>query len=144
MLYLGKINKYQTLSAGGKELLEKRAGVDSVAVELNPDVHRLESELRDSSRATAKRHYPSTTIGTFPIRCKGGLPTEIPTLAQVVGDEILQQKLVHVGQVGMTRYGPDIIEKRPNRPFARLYQEDSGWPHAEFSLSKDACLCRRR
>jgi len=44
----------------------------------------------------------------------------------------------------MTRYGPDVIHKCPNRPLARLHEDNDRRAQTEFSLPKDACLGRRR
>jgi hypothetical protein len=41
----------------------------------------------------------------------------------------------------MTSYGPDIIYKKSECPFAWLHQNHGGRAHAEFSLSEDARLC---
>src|SRR5271154_3432714 len=117
--------------------------MDSVTVELEANVDRLGSQFHDASDAAAERHDPSAAVGHFPVSGEGGLPGEIPTLLQVVVDEILKQKLIHVGQIGMTGYGPDVVHEKSQGPFARLDQNHGGRAYAEFSLAKDTGLCCR-
>ena len=76
----------------------------------------------DASDAATKRNNPFVVVRCIPIGGDGRLPCEIPTLLQVVVDEVLKQKLIHIGQVGMTSDRPDVICKSPECPLARLYQ----------------------
>src|SRR5580704_16424372 len=118
--------------------------VNSVSVELKSDVDRLRSQPHDAADAAAQRHNPSAAVRGLPVGRDSWLPGEVIALRQVVIDEILQEELIHVWQAGMTGYRPDVIYKKTECPFARLYQDDRSRPNAEFSLTQDARPCRRR
>src|SRR5580658_2578690 len=117
--------------------------MNSVTIELKPDVDRLRSQPHDAADAATQRHHPSASVRGLPVSRDRWLPGEVIALRQVVVDEVLQEELIHVGQIGMTGYRPDVTYKKAYRPFARLHQHDSSGPDAEFSLPQDACPCRR-
>src|SRR5580698_30395 len=112
--------------------------MNGVAVELKSKVHRLRSQFHDASNAAAQRHDPSTAVGHLPVGGDGRLPSEVVALLQVVVDEILEQKLIHVGQIVMAGYRPNVVHEKTQGPFARLHQDNGGGPNAEFSLAQNA------
>src|SRR5882762_3085677 len=118
--------------------------MDGVAIKLQAEIYRLESEFHDSSYAATQWHRPHVTAACIPIGGDSGLPREIPPFFQVIVDEVLQQELVHVRQFRMTSYRPDVVHDSTQRPFARLHQSDSGWAQTEFALPEDTRPCRRR
>src|ERR1700721_1611415 len=116
--------------------------MNSVAIKLAGDRYRLGSEFHDSSQPTAKRHYPATTIRSFPVCCQGGLPSDVPALLQVVVDEILKQKLINGRPAAGTSYRPHIVEQHTQCPVPRLHQRNGRRPNSKLALSKKrACGC---
>ena len=101
--------------------------MDCVAVELKSNVNWLSSQFHDAADAAAERHNPAKIIGGVPIGSDGWLPREIPPLLQVVVDEVLQQELIHIWQIGMPRDRPDVAGQSPESPLARLYQGHRSW-----------------
>jgi len=69
---------------------------NGVAVELNADVHGLSAQAHDAAKAAAEGNSPTIRVGYLPVRGEGGLPGDVVALGQVVIDEILQKKLIHV------------------------------------------------
>src|SRR5580658_3645678 len=118
--------------------------MNSISVELKSEVNRLRSQPHDAADAAAQRHHPSAAVRGLPASRDSWLPGEVITLRQIVVDEVLQEELIHVGQIGMTGNRPDVIYKEAHRPFAWLHQNDGGGTNAELTLPQDASPCRRR
>src|SRR5271156_267459 len=112
--------------------------MDGVAVELRGDVHRLESELHDSSYSTAEGHVPYVVAGCSPVSGDDWPAGEVPPLLHVVVDKPLQQELVYGRfiEIGMTRYRPVVVCQKPDRKMWRLHQCYHRGPEAEFSLAE--------
>ena len=70
--------------------------MNSVAIKLCGQRHRLVTELRDPSNSPAKRDHPLTPTRSFPVGREGGLPGDEPALFEVVVDEVLQRELIHI------------------------------------------------
>src|ERR1700693_6212150 len=97
--------------------------MDGVAVKLRGDVYRLESELHDSSYASAERHDPGVIAGGSPVGGDDWRGGEVPTFFHIVVDEPLEEELVHSRfiEVGVTSYRPDVVCQKPNRPTRGLH-----------------------
>src|SRR5271157_5342602 len=97
--------------------------MDGVAEKLQLDVHRLESELHDSSHSSAEGHIPHVIAGCSSVG-GDGRGEDVPAFLHVVVDEILQEKLVH-GRfiaIGMAGYRPVVVGKNPDRKMWGLHQ----------------------
>ena len=109
--------------------------MNGVAVKLCGQRNRLRAEFHDPSDAPAEWHRPSIAVIGFPIRRQSGLPRNEPTLFQVVIDEVLQQKLIHVRTAAGPRHRPDIIRQYPQRPVAWLGKQYHRRPNSQLPLS---------
>ncbi len=121
--------------------------MDSISVELRGDVHRLESELHDSSYAPAEGNRPDAPARRSPVGGDDWRGGEIPALLHVVVDEPLKKELVHgrLVDIGMTSDRPYVVCKKPNRPWLGLHEHDHRGPQAEFSLpEKSRVGCSRQ
>src|SRR5713101_5393838 len=92
--------------------------MQSVAVELSEEAHRLRPELRDPPDTAAKRHRPHVAAAGFPVGGDDGRHRDEPAFLQVVVDEVLHQELIHIGTAARTRHRPDIVCQHPQRPVA--------------------------
>src|SRR5271156_4682923 len=119
--------------------------MDRISVELCGDVHRLESDLHDSSHSAAKGRCPDAPAWRSPVGGDNGRSREVPALLHVVVDEPLEQELVHrrLIDIGMTGNRPYIVCKKPNRPRFGLHQHNHGGAQTEFSLAEKSRVgCR--
>src|SRR5271169_4667968 len=110
--------------------------MNSVAIKLRGKRYGLVSEFHDSSHPAAKGHRPLVATGGLPVRGKRGLPSDVPTLLQIVVDEILQQELIHIRTAARARHRPDIIYKDAQSPVAELRQNNNGRSHSQLPLPK--------
>src|ERR1035441_5220509 len=69
-------------------------GIRGVAKKLCGDVHRLKSDLHDSSHATTERHGPYVAAARSPVGGEDGRRGDVPTMLHVVVNGVLQQELI--------------------------------------------------
>src|SRR5207253_11186845 len=99
-----------------------------VAVEVHRNVDRLIAQAHDSSCAATERYRPHASAGgvvsggglaaalASPVRSDDRRGGEIPTLFQVVVDEVLQQNLIHIWPMRGAGDGEVIIDQVSNGP----------------------------
>src|SRR5258705_7056550 len=122
--------------------------MQGVAVEVYCDIDGLIAETHDTSGAAAKGYRPHAPgggvvpIGGFagglavPVRGDDWRGGEIPTLVQVVVDEVLEQHLIHIWPVCGPGDGEDVVDQGSDGPMAGLDQRDCRWAKAQLALTE--------
>src|ERR1700692_3730149 len=107
-----------------------------VAIEVQREIDGLIPETHDPSNHTAKGNRPHASAccvvsgGRFtatlasPVRGDDGSCVNVPTLFQVVCDEVLQQHLIYIRPVWGAGDGEDVIDQGSDGPMSRLDQRD--------------------
>src|SRR6266566_6646279 len=119
-----------------------------VAVEVQREVDRLIAETHNASYAATKWHRPDASARSVisggglaaalasPVRSDDGPGVNVPTLFQVVGDEVLEQHLIYIGPVSGAGNGEYVIDQGSDGPMSRLDQRDCGRAEAQLTLTE--------
>src|SRR5215472_5143456 len=111
--------------------------IHSVPVKLRCEVHWLEAQLHHPAHTAVKGNRPHVAAAGPPMRGDDRRRRDVPTLLDLVSDEVLVQHLVDRRAASRTRHGPYVIHQIAQRPLTRLGQNYDRWTQAELSLSQN-------
>ena len=91
-----------------------------ISKELGRDIHWLKSKPHNSPHTSSDGHCPDVPACRLPISCQDRLRSEVPSLAHVVADEVLQPHLIDIWTSSRTSDRPYVVHDDSKSPMARL------------------------
>ncbi len=113
-----------------------------VVEDLHRQVHGLPAPACDLAEAAPHGNRPAIVAVRLPVGGDDRHRGHIPALLQVVVDDRLEQELVHIVGIVVTREGPDVLDEHAQNPVPRHTQQDDAGAGRPL-VARPAALLRR-